>query len=195
MNSDSSITATVPAQAEGTIVDVTVTALGGTSAISSADQFTYVETQAVTGFSFSVWLYPGDTLSSIDYQFTSAAFGTAVYASGTASSITLSGGTVNSYGFYEYTATVTGLNISVPVGTSWFTLQNAVVPSGDPAYWGENDGASQAFENTVGAIGSESFAIAGTAGTLYDNGPDPGTVNAWTVNLGCAVTNSFYVSA
>jgi hypothetical protein len=148
----------------------------------------------LTGFSFSVWLAPGDTVTSVDYEFSSSASGGTVYASGTGS-VTLSGGTTNMYGYELYTATVTGLNVSVPVGTVFITLQNAVAPSGDPVYWGENDGASQAYENTLGAIGSESFLIAGQSGSLYNNGIDPGTINAWTINYGYAVTNSFIVSA
>jgi len=41
---------------------------------------------------------------------------------------------------------------------------------------------------------SESFSIGGGSSTLYDNGSDPGTINAWTINFGYAVTNSFIVS-
>ncbi|MGD0861986.1 MAG: VWA domain-containing protein [Candidatus Limnocylindrales bacterium] len=41
VNSDTSITATAPARASGTIVDVIVTTPGGTSALTSADQYRY----------------------------------------------------------------------------------------------------------------------------------------------------------
>jgi hypothetical protein len=317
INSDTSITATVPAQALGTVVDVTVTAPAGVSPTSSADQFTYVngapvgtnntvstlenqpytfqqadfgftdpnnspagsflaveisslptagtltdngalvaigqyvsisdinagllvytpptngygaaldsftfqvqnnggvwnngvdtdpspktmtvnvtQTVEVTGFSFTVWLYSGDTLNSVDYAFTSSAFGGAVYASGTANP-TLSAVSSTGTGWDYYTATVSGLNFYVPVGTSWLALQNATTADGYLAYWEENDGASQAVENTVGAIGSESFAVAGVAGNLYNNGPDLGanTQWVWTINSGYAVANSFVVSA
>ncbi len=147
----------------------------------------------ITSFSFSVWVYAGDTLSSVDYQITASAFGGTVYGSGTAS-VTLSGGTTVNWGFYQYTATVTGLTISVPVGTAWLELENAVTAQTNPAFWGENDGTSEAVSNVVGSMDSESFSIGGGSSTLYDNGSDPGTINAWTINFGYAVTNSFIVS-
>ena len=50
VNSATSITATSPADSAGT-VDITVTTSEGTSATSSADQFTYAAVPAVTGIS------------------------------------------------------------------------------------------------------------------------------------------------
>ncbi|MEO5757115.1 MAG: IPT/TIG domain-containing protein, partial [Mesorhizobium sp.] len=50
VNSDTQITAVAPAGSAGT-VDVTVTATGGTSATSAADQFTYVAAPTVTSTS------------------------------------------------------------------------------------------------------------------------------------------------
>jgi hypothetical protein len=50
VNGNSSITAVAPAEAAGT-VNVTITTAYGTSAIVSADQFTYYETPVVTGIS------------------------------------------------------------------------------------------------------------------------------------------------
>jgi hypothetical protein len=45
--------------------------------------------------------------------------------------------------------------------TYWFTLQNAVVSSGNPVNWDENDGPSSANENVVGGIDSEAFTLYG----------------------------------
>jgi len=59
-------------------------------------------------------------------------------------------------------------------GTYWFTLQNAAAPSGDPIYWDENSGGSSAFENSVGSIPSESFAMYGSGGG--GGAPEPGTL-------------------
>ncbi|WP_237736703.1 beta strand repeat-containing protein, partial [Delftia acidovorans] len=50
INSNTQITATAPAGSAGT-VDVTVTTVGGTSATSAADQFTYVSAPTVTSIS------------------------------------------------------------------------------------------------------------------------------------------------
>ena len=52
-------------------------------------------------------------------------------------------------------------------------LQNASVPSGDPVYWDENSGVgcesggcpSQAYDNSVGTIPSESFTMDGSGGS------------------------------
>ncbi len=60
VDSNTEITATSPAGALGT-VDVTVTAPGGTSATSAADQFTYVAAPAVTGISPSAGPLGGGT--------------------------------------------------------------------------------------------------------------------------------------
>jgi len=48
------------------------------------------------------------------------------------------------------------------------------VPSGDPVYWDENSGPSQAFQNTLGSIPSESFTITGiiSEGTT----PEPSSI-------------------
>ncbi|WP_216295900.1 IPT/TIG domain-containing protein, partial [Delftia acidovorans] len=50
INSNTQITATAPAGAAGT-VDVTVTTVGGSSATSAADQFTYVAAPTLTSIS------------------------------------------------------------------------------------------------------------------------------------------------
>ncbi len=52
VNSATQITATAPAHAAGA-VDITVTTVGGTSATSAADQFTYVAAPTVTSAAFS----------------------------------------------------------------------------------------------------------------------------------------------
>jgi hypothetical protein len=66
VNSDSSITATVPTQAAGT-VDVTVTTYSGTSASSSADQYTYTAAAAptVTGLATTSGGTGGGTMVTI----------------------------------------------------------------------------------------------------------------------------------
>ena len=54
-------------------------------------------------------------------------------------------------------------------GIAWLTLQNAIIPSGNPVYWDQNSGVgcqspgcpSRAYENTVGTIPSETFTIFG----------------------------------
>ena|SRR5208283_3372973 len=135
----------------------------------------------VTGFSFGVWEFSGDKLSSVDWSITSAENGGTVYGHGTAS-----GGQVtdtfissNQYGYDIDKITVTGLNGATVSGTSyWLNLQNAVVPSGDPVFWDENSGKgcggngcpSMASESSVGTIPGEAFTIGGGCG-VGNNSP------------------------
>src|ERR1700690_4029725 len=54
-----------------------------------SDSFTLSSGSNVNGFDFSVWEFPGDTLSSADWSITSAPFGGTTYGSGTASGASL----------------------------------------------------------------------------------------------------------
>ncbi len=89
INSNTQITATAPAGSAGT-VDVTVTTVGGTSATSAADQFTYVPAPTVTSISPTSGPTSGGTTVTITGTNFSGA--TAVTFGGTAAS----GFTVNS---------------------------------------------------------------------------------------------------
>ncbi len=73
VNADSSITATTPVADAADVVDVTVTTLGGTSAISATDQFAY--TTVVTPFT--------PTITKISPNYGPPAGGTAVTITGT----------------------------------------------------------------------------------------------------------------
>jgi hypothetical protein len=143
----------------------------------------------VTGFDFYTWQYPGDRVLRIQWMISSAEFGGTVYGLGS-TLVDDEGGSMNEYGFFVDTVKVTGLNVEVPAGTSWITLQNAVTAMHDPVYWDENSGAdchwhgcpSIASENQVGTIPSESFDIRGTYMT-NDEGknqaPQPTSSMSW----------------
>ncbi len=115
----------------------------------------------VSGFEFAFWMVPGDTISSVDWSLGSTPFGSDI-AHGTASGSNLSSVLLatNQYGYHIYQVAISGLNANITAG-NWLTLQNASVPSGDPVYWDENNGPSQAQENTIGTIPSESFNVTG----------------------------------
>jgi hypothetical protein len=107
------------------------------------DTFILLNNSTVTGFNFGVWEYPGDVLTSVDWSVTMYFDSGTVYGSGTASGSNLSEQfiSLNQYGLDVYKVTVTGLNLSLNSGTTyWLNLQNAKVLSGDPVYWDENDG-------------------------------------------------------
>src|SRR5271165_1718130 len=153
-----------------------------------SDTFTLANNSTMTGFAFGTRQFPGDDLISVDWSVTSGENSGTVYGSGTASGSQLTDKYVstNEFGYYVNLITVTGLNVNLSGGkTYWLTLQNAMVPSGDPVFWDENDGVgcggdngkgggcpSQASENTIGTIPSEDFTISGSGtGTT----PEPGS--------------------
>lgn len=111
---------------------------------------------SVGGFTFATWMYPGDTLTSVDWSLGTQAFGSDL-GSGTASvndEILFT----NSYGYVIHQMVATGMGVAVSSG-NWLTLQNATTPSGNPVYWDENAGPSLAYQNSVGSIPSESFNV------------------------------------
>jgi len=141
---------------------------------------TFVDSGTVSGFAFGVWLFPGDTLTSVDWSITSDENSGTVYGSGTASGANLTDKFIssNQYGYNIDLITVTGLSVGLEGGTYWLNLQNASVASGDPVYWDENSGAgcqsngcpSNASESALGTIPSEAFTV--TTGTV----PEPSSV-------------------
>ncbi len=137
---------------------------------------------SITGFSFGTFQFPGDVMLSVDWSVTSGENGGTVYGSGTASGANLTDKylSTNQFGYAINEITVTGINAAVSSGsTYWLNLQNAVIQTGDPAFWDENSGAgcmsngcpSKASESSVGTIPSESFTISGGSGTT----PEPGS--------------------
>ncbi len=150
------------------------------------DTFTLLNNSTVTGFNFGVWEYPGDVLTSVDWSVTSQFDGGTMYGSGTASGSNLSDQFIstNQFGFDIDKITVTGLNLSLNNGaTYWLNLQNAKVPNGDPVYWDENSGVgghspgcpSDAGPGGEGTLPSEAFSILGTP-TGTNSVPEPGSL-------------------
>ena len=122
----------------------------------------------VTGLSFGAWLAPGDILQSVQISITSSPFGGTIYFSGVVT-VAPSGCLSNQYGFNVCTETASFAGPELNIGTYWITLQNAVVNSGDAAYWDENSGPSLAEDNSIGTIPSESFTLLGYATTTIQN--------------------------
>lgn len=155
-----------------------------------SDSFTVGAAGTVTGFDFGSWNFSGDVLTQVDWAIGSATYGNDL-GFGTASGLSVSTAFqyTNQYGYDIYLNTISGLDVALTAGTYWLTLQNAVVPNGDPLYWDENDGPSAAFGSAFGNLangaggqltcangaetctGSESFDIFGTASAT----PEPST--------------------
>jgi hypothetical protein len=150
------------------------------------DSFTLASTTTITGFTFGVWAYPGDTAISVDYSIGTSSF------DGTPTTTALSSSYLytNQYGYDIDELTASGLNYQLGPGTYWFTLQNAVTTQGNPLYWDENGGAgctgddgngggcpSLAQQSSLGTIPSESFQIISVAETnTSSTTPEPGTI-------------------
>jgi len=135
-----------------------------------SDSFLPNADTSVTDFSFGVWEFPGDSVSSVDWSITASENSGAVYGHGTASGGNLTDKFIstNQYGYNIDLISVTGLDVGVTSGPPfWLNLQNASVPSGDPVFWDENSGAgcrshgcpSSASESAIGTIPSEAFTI------------------------------------
>jgi len=132
----------------------------------------------LTGFMIGVWLFPGDTLTSLDWSISSAEFGGTIFGSGTASGARITDTYIssNQYGYNIDRVTITGMNVPEVAGTTyWLNLANASVASGDPAYWDENSGPASASESALGTIPSEAYTInaCGGCGCFAGGKPAP----------------------
>ena len=120
---------------------------------------TYTISQSAGWAQVGLWLFPGDTVTSISW-----AFGTnyllSDISSGT-SPVYVTNLYINSYGVQIAEAS---FRVNAPAGSGWLTLYNAVATSGDIVFWDENDGPSSAWSGgpastSPGPIGSESFQL------------------------------------
>ena len=129
-----------------------------------SDTFTVGAGTTITGLNFAAWTFPGDTLTSAELSITSSENGGTSYFDQTVN-FTQGACTGNQYGYNVCQESSTFSGPTLAGGTYWLNLQNASVPNGDPIYWDENSGASQASENSVGSIPSEAFTLFGTGTT------------------------------
>ena len=140
-----------------------------------SDSFNLSSASTVNGFDMWVWEAPGDKALTVDWSITSAEFGGTSYGSGTAS-VTDTILTTNQYGYQIDQLTGGTGGVALGSGTYWLNMQNAVMQSGGALYWDENSGASQASENTLGSIPSESFDMTGTSGIGTQTTPEPSSI-------------------
>jgi hypothetical protein len=133
----------------------------------------------ITGLQFGAWVFPGDTITSVEVTITSQEFGGISFFDGIVN-LSQGGCVSNSFGFDVCTETGSFDAGALAAGTYWLNLQNASVPSGDPVYWDENSGPSAASQSSVGTIPSESFTVLGgaTTSTTTTGGttPEPSSI-------------------
>ncbi len=142
-----------------------------------SDSFTVGSAGAtITGLSFSAWVFPGDVLDGgVEVSITSAEFGGTTFLDERVN-FTQSGCVANQYGFNVCTETSDSSfgTVNLTGGTYWLNLQNAQAKTNEPIYWDENSGPSQASENSIGTIPSESFTLLGRSGT--GTTPEPSSI-------------------
>jgi PEP-CTERM motif len=140
-----------------------------------SDTFNLTSNSTVNGVNFAAWLIPGDVLESVNIAITSREFGGTIYFDQQVN-FTQSNCIVNQYGFNVCNEVGNFAGVAMNAGTYWLNLSNAIVNSGDPVYWDENDGPSSCSENTIGTILSESFTILGSSGSGTGTTPEPGSI-------------------
>ncbi len=102
-----------------------------------SDTFTLASAGTVTGVSFGVWEFPGDTMQTVDYTITSTENGTGVGLTVNVSDKFIS---TNQFGYNIDLISFNSGGVPLAAGTYWLNLYNATVASGDPVFWDENSG-------------------------------------------------------
>lgn len=133
-----------------------------------------------TGLSFGAWLYPGDTLTSVEVLLTSNRDGGTIYFDQTVA-FPAPACFTNQYGYSICNETGNFNGPTLSDGTYWVRLQNATSTGGDEmVWWDQNSGVgchslgcpSQAWESEEGPVPSESFSLSDSGGTT----PEPGSI-------------------
>ncbi|MGO9138412.1 MAG: PEP-CTERM sorting domain-containing protein [Syntrophales bacterium] len=154
-----------------------------------ADSFTLPAASTVSGAVFYTWVSSSaDVPQTVQWTIAPLGAGStppapSYPASGTTAAITAQLLGTNQYGYYIYKDTIT---IGAPelAGSYWLELQNAVVVTGDPVFWDQNNGPSWAYDSGIGLLngdtsltptgGSESFLVYGPNGP--SGVPEPATM-------------------
>jgi hypothetical protein len=116
----------------------------------------------IQNVTFGAWVFPGDVLQSAEVLIGRAEFDGSI--SDQIVNFTQSNCSGNQYGFNVCSESGNlGTPVDIFTGSYWLTLENATVNTGDPIYWDENSGPSEASESSVGTIPSEAFTLLGSA--------------------------------
>jgi hypothetical protein len=139
-----------------------------------SDSATLTRRATITSVDFTVWVTPGETPSTVDWAFTTTPNS---FPAGSVAPLTVN---------YSYPApagqngayTVEDVSFGVPnvvldPGTWYLVLHNGFTAEGGALLWDVSNGSSIAYQETVGAVGSQTF-------TLHGGVPEP---EAWALML------------
>ena len=130
----------------------------------------------INSLSVAYWLIPGDSRPGVDISLGTTSFGSDLIPQpGTQASTLETFLFTNPFGYSIVVDNYSFASVDVANGsTVWLTLANATLASNNPVYWDENSGPSQAYENSLGSIPSESFTLDGhgVGGTT----PEPSSI-------------------
>jgi hypothetical protein len=114
----------------------------------------------LTGATIGLWVLHGYKPLTLDWSLGTSFFGSDV-ASGT-TSLTRKFDFTNGSGYDVYTVAFSFGDLGyMNQGTYYLTLQNATSGHGNPVYWDQNSGPSQAMDSSLGSVPSETFQIIG----------------------------------
>jgi hypothetical protein len=132
---------------------------------SVTDSFTLSAATTLAQLTFPAWVVPGDSVTSVSWEITSAPFGGTIYGSGTQTD-PANGVFGSTHGFDLQAELVPITGVSLPAGSYWLWLGNATSAESGIVYWDESDGPSTASQSGTGSIPPETF-------TLYSSTPEP----------------------
>jgi hypothetical protein len=184
VNNATQITATAPAQAAGTVVDITVTTPAGTSPTTPADRYTYAHAPAVTMISPNQGLPAGGTvviITGTDFtNVTAVRFGTMAATAFTVNSSTQITATAPA----QADGTVVDVRVITPSGTSPASVtDHYTYRSGRPAVDGRAPARGTQFGGTTVTITGANFTGAtdvrfGTNAATFFTVDNPGKITA-----------------
>jgi hypothetical protein len=137
------------------------------------DSFTLAQNSTITGAMIGLWLYSGDTPTSVTWEITTVpnpdivnqTFNSSPFPAGAVTSpISFTLGAGSLYGYDMYLAFFSIPDLTLTAGTYWLELDGATTNLGYGDYWDESDGASLAYGGDIGSMNSETFGIEGYEG-------------------------------
>ena len=175
-------------------VNGTISAFTINSGFAVADSFTLVSSETLNSVLFGAWVFPGDTELTVDWAivddptFCSSGISCSpVEASGALAALTTTFDFNNTSGYNVDSDTFSLPDVVLGSGTYWLALYNATTAEGNPLFWDENDGPSEAYDSSLGYLtaANANCTTGGPTGycsesfTIFDTGsavPEPGTL-------------------